>query len=65
MLYVPAEYAHGFCVLSDEAFVEYKVSDYYHPECASGVRYDSSALGIVWPIVEPILSKQDTELPIL
>ena len=65
ILYVPADYAHGLCVLSDEALVEYKVSDYYHPESASGVRYDSPAFNIAWPIADPILSKQDTELPIL
>lgn len=61
MLYIPAEYAHGFCVLSGEAIVEYKVSDYYHPECASGVRYDDPAFNIVWPIQNPILSAQDKQ----
>lgn len=65
MLYVPARYAHGLCVLSEEAIVEYKVSDYYHPESASGVRYDSPAFGIIWPISEPILSEQDMHLPVL
>jgi dTDP-4-dehydrorhamnose 3,5-epimerase len=65
ILYVPAEYAHGFCVLSDEALVEYKVSDYYHPECVSGVRYDSPAFSIAWPVNDPVLSEQDTNLPTL
>jgi len=65
MLYVPDNYLHGFCVLSDEALVEYKVSDYYHPECVSGVHYNSPTLGIVWPVADPILSKQDMELPTL
>lgn len=59
MLYVLAEYVHGFCVLSDEALVEYKVSDYYHPECASGVPYDDPAFNIAWPVEHPILSEQD------
>lgn len=63
MLYVPAQYAHGFCVLSDTALVEYKVSDYYHPETAGGVRYDSPAFGIVWPVAEPVLSPQDEKWP--
>jgi dTDP-4-dehydrorhamnose 3,5-epimerase len=65
MLYIPAEYAHGFCTLSDEAIVEYKVSDYYHPECASGIRYDDDAFNIAWPVSDPILSKQDIQLPLL
>jgi dTDP-4-dehydrorhamnose 3,5-epimerase len=65
MLYVPAQYVHGFCVLSDEALVEYKVSDYYHPECASGVRYDDPTFSIAWPVHDPLLSEQDRRLPLL
>ena len=65
MLYIPAAYAHGFCVLSGEAIVEYKVSDYYHPECASGVRYNDPVFAIAWPIEDPILSAQDTQWPTL
>lgn len=65
MLYVPAHYVHGFCVLSDEAIVEYKVSDYYHPECAFGVRYDDPVFGIEWPVQSPVLSPQDEKLSIL
>ncbi|MCX6787406.1 MAG: dTDP-4-dehydrorhamnose 3,5-epimerase family protein, partial [Candidatus Kaiserbacteria bacterium] len=65
MLYIPANYAHGFCVLSDEAIVEYKVSDYYHPECSFGVKYDSSTFNIAWPISDPIISEQDTQWPLV
>lgn len=60
LLYIPGKYAHGFCVLSDEAVVEYKMNDTYHPECAGGVPYNDPALNIPWPITDPILSKQDT-----
>lgn len=65
MLYIPAQYAHGFCVLSDEAIVEYKVSEYYHPESASGVRYDDPTFAIPWPIHDLILSEQDMHWPLL
>lgn len=65
MLYIPATYVHGFCVLSDEALVEYKVNDYYHPESAHGVRYDDPVFGIKWPVRNPILSEQDIKLPLL
>jgi len=65
MLYVPARYAHGFCVLSEEALVEYKVSDYYHPECVSGMRYDDPVFAIAWPVQNPTLSDQDKVLPLL
>lgn len=59
MLYIPAHYAHGFCALSKEAIVEYKVSDYYHPESSSGVRYDDPIFAILWPVQDPVLSEQD------
>lgn len=65
MLYIPARYAHGFCVLSDEALVEYKVDNYYHAESAHGVRYDDPVFGITWPVHEPILSEQDKKWPLL
>lgn len=63
MLYIPGKYAHGFCVISDEARVEYKLSDTYHPECAGGARFDDPLLNITWPTNTPIVSKQDSEWP--
>ena len=65
MLYIPKKYVHGICVLSDEAILEYKVSDYYHPECVTGIAYNSHVLNIPWPITDPILSEQDKRWPIL
>ncbi len=65
MLYIPAKYAHGFCTLTAEAIVEYKVSDYYHPKDASGVRYDDPIFAISWPVQNPILSDQDKDWSIL
>ena len=64
-LYIPGTYAHGFCVLSDEAIVEYKLSDTYHPESVGGARFDDPFLNISWPISSPILSQQDTAWPLL
>lgn len=65
MLYIPGMYAHGFCVLSDQALVEYKVDNYYHPESAHGVRYDDPVFGIAWPVRDPILSEQDKSRQLL
>jgi len=59
MVYIPGQYAHGFCVVSEDAIFEYKASDFYHPECAVGIRYDDPLLAIPWPVQEPILSEQD------
>lgn len=59
MLYIPDTYAHGFCVVSDEAIVEYKLSDTYHPESVGGARYDDPVFNIKWPVTNPILSETD------
>lgn len=63
MLYIPGKYVHGFCVTSEDALVEYKLSNTYHPECAGGVRFDDPLLNIAWPTKTPLLSKQDSEWP--
>lgn len=65
MLYIPGKYAHGFCVVSDEAIVEYKLSDTYHPELVGGSRFDDPFLGISWPVSEPVLSEQDKSWALL
>ncbi len=64
-LYVPPGYAHGFQVTGDKALLAYKCTDYWHPECESGVRWDDPDLGIPWPIAEPVLSDKDRRYPAL
>jgi dTDP-4-dehydrorhamnose 3,5-epimerase len=64
-LFVPRGFAHGFCVLSDEAHVEYKCSDYYDAEGERGVRWDDPDLAIPWPVNAPLLSARDREHPML
>jgi len=65
MLYIPKGFAHGFCVLSDEADFIYKVSDEYCRELDGGIRWNDPTIGIPWPIAEPLLSVKDTQLPLL
>ena len=60
-LYVPPGCAHGFCVLSDVADVEYKCTALYDPSGEAGVAYDDPALAIPWPVTEPILSPRDRD----
>jgi dTDP-4-dehydrorhamnose 3,5-epimerase len=62
-LYVPLGFAHGFCVLSETADIEYKCSDYYDPAGEAGLRWDDPFVGIEWPISDPILSPRDAEHP--
>ena len=59
MLFVPTGFAHGFCVLSASAVVEYKCSDFYNPEAERGFRWDDPSLSIDWPVKDPILSAKD------
>jgi len=59
MLYVPEGFAHGFQTLKDDTVVFYQMSEFYHPECAQGVRWDDSTFGIEWPLPNPILSDKD------
>jgi len=65
MLYVPEGFAHGFCVLSDEADVLYKVTAEYAPDLDRGIRWDDPEIGVRWPLANPILSPKDATLPAL
>lgn len=60
-LYVPPGVAHGFCVLSESVLFTYKCTDLYYPEHELTIAWDDPAVGVVWPIAEPILSKKDLE----
>lgn len=50
--YVPAGFAHGFLVLSEEAEFCYKVTDFYHPGDEGGIAWNDPDLGIQWPNVK-------------
>ena len=63
MLYIPEGFAHGFQTLEDNTVVFYQMSEFYHPECARGVRWDDPAFGIEWPLPNPILSAKDLSYP--
>ena len=63
MLFVPAGFAHGFCVLSEEADVHYKISDEYSPEHERGVIWSDPQIGVRWPVRSPIVSARDVVLP--
>ncbi len=62
-LYVPAGFAHGFCVLSDNADVEYLCSDLYDPQGEAGLPWDDPGVAIAWPVDSPLLSPKDRVHP--
>lgn len=49
-LWIPPGFAHGFYVLSETAFFEYKCTDYYHPEDEAGILWNDKDIGVDWPI---------------
>lgn len=64
-MYIPPGFAHGFCVLSQEADFYYKCTDYYTPSAEQGIRWDDPEIAISWPIEKPILSPKDEIYPSL
>jgi dTDP-4-dehydrorhamnose 3,5-epimerase len=64
-LFIPEGYAHGFCVLSEVADIEYHCSDIYDPASERGVMWDDPELGIDWPVASPLLSDRDRRHPSL
>jgi dTDP-4-dehydrorhamnose 3,5-epimerase len=64
-MFVPAGFAHGYCVLSESADVAYLCSDFYRPAADRGVRWDDPSIGIEWPRGEKLLSAKDRALPLL
>ena len=62
-LWIPPGFAHGFCVLSDSADFFYKCTELYSPESERSVAWDDPAIGIAWPVEEPLLSPKDRAAP--
>ncbi len=64
-LYIPEGFAHGFLTLQDDCEVFYQMSEFYHPECARGLRWDDPALGIVWPSDVSVIADKDRHFLLL
>jgi len=58
-LWIPPGFAHGFCVLSELADVEYKCTAFYDPADEIAIRWDDPAIGIPWPVADPLVSARD------
>ena len=62
-LFVPAGFAHGFCVLSDEADVHYRLSSPYDPATEAGIAWDDPDVAVEWPLGDPQTSERDRSAP--
>lgn len=65
--YIPPGFAHGFCTLTDNVRVSYKVDAPYAPEAELGVHWRDPVLCIDWPVEagNAVLSRRDRTLPTL
>ncbi len=62
-LWIPPGFAHGFCVLSEVAHVEYKCTEMYDAADEVSILWSDPDLGIAWPILDPIVSAKDSRAP--
>lgn len=64
-MYIPVGFAHGFCVLSERADIEYKVNTFYSPPDERGLQWNDPDIGIDWPVTDPLVSERDRAQPTL
>ena len=64
---VPRGFAHGYCTLTEEAEIFYKVDGQYSPANEGGILWSDPALGIDWPVTpdKAVTSDKDKILPLL
>ena len=63
-LFVPRGFAHGYCTLTDDTELFYKVDGLYAPQTEGGLLWNDPDLAIAWPLDgEPMLSDKDKVLP--
>ncbi len=58
-IWAPAGFARGFCVLSEHAEIQYLCTGVYNPQGESGILWNDPAIGIEWPLTDPVLSQKD------
>jgi dTDP-4-dehydrorhamnose 3,5-epimerase len=59
MMWAPASFARGFCVLSEWAEVQYKTTGTYNSQTDVAIQFDDPDIGIQWPIQNPQISERD------
>jgi dTDP-4-dehydrorhamnose 3,5-epimerase len=59
MLWAPADFARGFCALTDGTEIQYKCTGIYNSKAESAVRWNDPAIGITWPLADVTVSEKD------
>ena len=59
-IWAPPGFANGFCALSEVAEIQYKCTGIYNKSCEGSIVWNDPAIGIAWPVLNPILSHKDT-----
>ena len=62
--FIPDGFAHGYCALSEGAYVQYKISTPYNPALERAIRWNDLDLQVSWPTTNPILSQRDQTSPL-
>ena len=58
-LFIPKGFAHGYCSLTDDSLLHYKMTDYRNKKLEKGIIWNDKDLKIKWPIIKPIISIKD------
>ena len=59
MIYIPRGFAHGFCTLTENCEILYKMDNYYAPNSEGNIKWNDVDVGINWPVSDPIISEKD------
>ena len=62
ILYIPAGFAHGFEVMSEDSLVSYKCIGKYLKEFDTGICWNDIELAIEWKTKNPVVSEKDAGL---
>ena len=58
-LYIPEGFAHGFCSLTDNSLIHYKMTNYRDSNLEKGILWNDNSIKIKWPVKKPIISIKD------
>ena len=61
MILIPEGFAHGFCTLTNESEILYKVDNFYSPDHEGGLLWNDKSLKIDWQSATPFLSEKDKQ----